>query len=97
MRLRRCWRSRAISREAEQLYRDDLGLSREIQRCAQHPDNVWALHGLAECLRERGELEELAVVQAKLASAMAVADVPITSSCMCREAVPKQALTSCCR
>jgi tetratricopeptide (TPR) repeat protein len=83
--------------EAEQLYRDDLGLSGGIQRCAQHPNNVWALHGLAECLRERGEFEELAVVQAKLASAMAVADVPITSSCMCREAVPKQALTSCCR
>ena len=70
--------------EAEQVCRDDLGLSGRIQRCAQHPDNVWALHGLAECLRQRGETEELAVVQGKLASAMALADVPIVSSCMCR-------------
>ena len=70
--------------EAEQVCRDDLGLSGRIQRCAQHPDNVWALQGLAECLRQRGAVEELAVVQGKLASAMALADVPIMSSCMCR-------------
>jgi tetratricopeptide (TPR) repeat protein len=70
--------------EAEQVCRDDLGLSGRIQRCAQHPDNVWALQGLAECLRQRGEVEELAAVQRKLASAMALADVPIMSSCMCR-------------
>ena len=50
--------------EAEQVYRDDLGLSGRIQRCAQHPDNVWALHGLVECLQQRGEVEELAGVQA---------------------------------
>ena len=29
--------------EAEQVYRDDLGLSARIQRCAQHRDNVWSL------------------------------------------------------
>ena len=73
--------------EAEEVCRDDLGLSGRIQRCAQHPDNVWALHGLAECLQQRGEVEELAVVQGKLASAMALADVPIMSSCMCRTTV----------
>jgi tetratricopeptide (TPR) repeat protein len=72
--------------EAEQVCRDDLGLSGRIQRCAQHPDNVWALQGLAECLRQRGEVEGLGVVQKKLASAMALADVPIMSSCMCRTA-----------
>jgi tetratricopeptide (TPR) repeat protein len=82
--------------EAERVYRDDLGLSGEIQRCAQHPDNVWALHGLAECLRERGELDELAVVQSKLDSAMSLADVPITSSCMCRGAVLSQTVSGCC-
>jgi tetratricopeptide (TPR) repeat protein len=70
--------------EAEQVCRDDLGLSGRIQRCAQHPDNIWALRGLAECLEQRGEVEELGVVQAKLAFAMALADVPIMSSCMCR-------------
>ena len=37
--------------EAEAVYRTDLGLNNELQRCAQHPDNVWALHGLVECLK----------------------------------------------
>jgi hypothetical protein len=73
--------------EAEQVYRDDLGLSSKIQRCAQHPDNVWALHGLAECLERRGETKELPGVRTKLAAALKMADVPITSSCMCRAKV----------
>ena len=69
---------------AEQVYRDDLGLSGRIQRCAQHPDNVWALHGLAECLEVRHAAEELEAITPRLEAAMALADVPITSSCMCR-------------
>ncbi len=79
--------------EAEQVYRDDLGLSGHVQRCAQHPDNVWALHGLAECLRRRGEREERPDLEAKLEAALAKADVPITSSCLCRVGV---APTTCC-
>jgi tetratricopeptide (TPR) repeat protein len=83
--------------EAEQVYRDDLGLSGKIQRCAQHPDNVWALHGLAECLQKRGEVEELPMIQKKLAAALVLADLPITSSCMCRTTtVPVQPSGSCC-
>jgi tetratricopeptide (TPR) repeat protein len=82
--------------EAEAVYRDDLGLSDRIQRCAQHPDNVWALHGLTECLQKRGEREELPIVQERLASALAVADVPITSSCMCRTKIQVQVPSSCC-
>jgi tetratricopeptide (TPR) repeat protein len=82
--------------EAEQICRDDLGLSDRVQRCAQHPNNVWALHGLAECLQQRGEVDELTIVQGKLAAAMAVADVPITSSCMCRLAVEQSQSSSCC-
>jgi hypothetical protein len=70
--------------EAEMIYLDDLGLSGRVQRCAQHPDNVWALHGLVECLQWRGESEELPALEAKLAAALAKVDVPITSSCMCR-------------
>ena len=80
--------------EAEEVYRDDLGLTGRIQRCAQHPDNVWALHGLAECLRQRGEVAELQGVQSKLASAIALADVPITSSCMCRTSTHQR--NGCC-
>ena len=82
------------AQEAEQVYRDDLGLSGKVQRCAQHPDNVWALHGLVECLRRRGESEELPALQAKLAVAVAKADVAISSSCLCRTSV--QSGPSCC-
>ena len=73
--------------EAETVYRDDLGLSRNIQRCAQHPDNVWALHGLVECLVKLGETDELPALQRKLTEAQQRADLPITSSCMCRTVV----------
>ena len=70
--------------EAEKIYRDDLGLSGRIQRCTQHPDNVWSLHGLVECLQRRGDELELPILSSKLSAALAKADVPITSSCMCR-------------
>lgn len=69
---------------AEQVYRDDLGMSGKVQRCMQHPDNVWALHGLVECLSRRQETVELPALQARLAAALALADVAITSSCLCR-------------
>jgi hypothetical protein len=65
-----------------------------VQRCAQHPDNVWALHGLVECLKRRGESVELPGLQAKLTAALAKADVAITSSCLCRTSV--QADHNCC-
>jgi tetratricopeptide (TPR) repeat protein len=81
--------------EAEQIYRDDLGLTGKIQRCAQHPDNVWSLHGLAECLQRRGERDELGTIRAKLTRALALADAPITASCLCRHAEP--APSACCR
>jgi len=73
--------------EAEEVYRDDLGLSAKIQRCAQHPDNVWALHGLVECLQRRGEVTGLPALREKLAKAQNLTDVPITSSCMCRTSI----------
>jgi hypothetical protein len=81
------------SEEAEEVYRDDLGLSGRIQRCAQHPNNVWSLHGLAECLLRRHDKKELLGIRAQLAKALALVDVPITSSCMCRKTV---AAGNCC-
>jgi len=80
--------------EAESVYCDDLGLSGRVQRCTQHPDTVWSLHGLVECLRRRGETKELPGLEAKLAAALAKVDVPITSSCMCRTRVLQAAV--CC-
>jgi hypothetical protein len=70
--------------EAEDVYRNDLGLNSTLQRCAQHPDNVWSLHGLTECLRQRGADKELDVITPKLNAALALADTSITSSCCCR-------------
>jgi tetratricopeptide (TPR) repeat protein len=70
--------------EAEQVYRADLGLDDTLQRCAQHPDNVWALHGFVECLKNRGETHELPTYEEKLENALEKTDVPITSSCLCR-------------
>jgi tetratricopeptide (TPR) repeat protein len=71
-------------KEAEDVYRTDLGLNDSLQRCAQHPRNVWALHGFVECLRIRGDTDELPQYENLLADALAKTDVSITSSCLCR-------------
>jgi hypothetical protein len=42
---------------------------REPPKPTATPHNVWALHGLAECLQQRHEVEELGVVQRKLVRA----------------------------
>jgi tetratricopeptide (TPR) repeat protein len=73
--------------EAEEIYRVDLGISDTLQRCAQHPDNIWALHGLVECLRRRGETTLLPALEEKLAEAAKLTDMPVTSSCCCRTKV----------
>jgi hypothetical protein len=44
--------------EAEAVYRADLGLDPTLARACQHPQNVWSLHGLHECLTRRGETVE---------------------------------------
>ena len=84
--------------EAEQVYRDDLGLGSTIQRCTKHPDNVWSLHGLVECLQRRDDTVELPALRRKLTAALALADIPITSSCMCRTepAPPTRNASACC-
>jgi hypothetical protein len=81
--------------EAEEVYRDDLGLSGRVQRCTQHSDNVWALHGLVECLDRRGETRELPALRLRLAAALQKADIPIASSCMCRTGALELAETCC--
>ena len=70
--------------EAEAVYRADLGLDGRLSRACQHPDNVWSLHGLRECLERRGASAELAFIDQRLAMAVARADLPVTSSCFCR-------------
>ena len=73
--------------EAEEVYRADLGLNDAVQRCAQHKNNVWALHGLVECLKHREERVELPILQDLLDDALSKTDLPITSSCCCRKSV----------
>lgn len=70
--------------EAEAVYRADLGLDGSLRRACQHPDNVWSLHGLHECLKRRGETVEAAHIKQRLDLAVARADVPIKASCFCR-------------
>ena len=82
--------------EAETVYRTDLGLNGILQRCAQHPDNIWALHGLVECLRLRGDTDELPALEEKLARAQEKTDVDLTSSCLCRTQTNAPTQASCC-
>jgi len=70
--------------EAEAVYRADLGLDATLSRACQHPGNVWSLHGLHECLTQRGEAAEIIQVKAQLDKAVARAEVPIKASCFCR-------------
>ncbi len=71
--------------EAEAVYRADLGLDGTLRRACQHPDNVWSLHGLHECLTRRGETVEAAHVKRRLDIAVARADIPVHASCFCRQ------------
>lgn len=70
--------------EAEAVYRSDLGLDGRLSRACQHPDNLWSLHGLHECLLRRGETAESVLIRQRLDLAQARAEVPIKASCFCR-------------
>ncbi|MET1411865.1 hypothetical protein ABVF61_06340 [Roseibium sp. HPY-6] len=70
--------------EAEAVYRADLGLDDTLARACQHPQNIWSLHGLHECLVRRGELTEARHVKLLLDKAAARATVPVHASCYCR-------------
>ncbi|MFE9450063.1 hypothetical protein [Streptomyces sp. NPDC006739] len=70
--------------EAEAVYRADLGLDDTLPRALQHPGNVWALHGLHECVVRLGKEGEARIVAQQLKIALALADVPIEASCFCR-------------
>ncbi len=73
-----------LLREAEAVYRADLGLDDTLARACQHPGNVWSLHGYHECLTRLGKTEQAGIVGQQLKIAAARADVPIRSSCCCR-------------
>jgi tetratricopeptide (TPR) repeat protein len=70
--------------EAKQVYMDDLGLTDTLPSTSCHPDNLWSLHGLVECLDRQGHIEEARQQRSRLNLAKARADVPINASCACR-------------
>jgi tetratricopeptide (TPR) repeat protein len=70
--------------EAAKTYRADLGMDTSIIRPRRHPNNVWSLQGYHECLVRMGKTAEAAVIEQQTKLALAVADIPIKSSCFCR-------------
>ncbi|KAF1352605.1 TPR domain protein [Delphinella strobiligena] len=70
--------------KAAAVYSADLGFNDTLPRALQHPNNVWALHGYHECLTKMGRDNEARMLGQQLRLALAVADVPIESSCFCR-------------
>lgn len=70
--------------EAERVFKEDLGFAADFPRRRAHLNNVWALHGLHECLVRLGKTDEALYVQGPLDIALASADISITVSCFCR-------------
>lgn len=71
-------------KEALDAYRADLGLTNTQPRALRHPNNVWALHGVHECLTRLGHDSEAQEIEPLLSKATSAADVPIYASCFCR-------------
>ncbi|UWQ89598.1 tetratricopeptide repeat protein [Rhodobacteraceae bacterium M382] len=71
--------------EAEAVYREDLGLGGSLSRASIHPDNVWSLKGLHDCLVARGDTIELPQIKQRLDLAQSRADAGIRASCGCAQ------------
>ena len=88
--------------EAEAVYREDLGLGGALPRAQVHPDNLWAMRGLLDCLERRGETAEAMLIRQRLDFAAARADLPVSVSCFCARgqtpanAAPAAPGTTCC-
>ncbi|MEM7407929.1 MAG: hypothetical protein AAF458_21745 [Pseudomonadota bacterium] len=72
--------------EAEVVFREDLGLGGQLSRSTVHPDNVWALKGLYDCLKARGEAVEIIQIGQRLELANARADKAAAAPCFCAQA-----------
>lgn len=74
--------------DAELVYREDLGLAGELPRACIHPDNIWSLKGLDQCLRLRGagDSAEAKLIRQRLEIVAARSDQPVGASCHCAQA-----------
>jgi tetratricopeptide (TPR) repeat protein len=70
--------------QAEKVFKADLGFDNTLPRALQHRNNVWSLHGYHESLVRLGKVDDARSIDDQLAKAVARADVPIKSSCFCR-------------
>ncbi len=77
--------------EAEAVYREDLGLGGNLSRASIHPDNVWSLKGLHDCLKARSETVEILQIKQRLDLALARADRAVGASCFCAQAAMRAA------
>jgi len=71
--------------EAERVY---------LRNLERYPENGWALHGLAECLRGLGRADEAAAVERRFETAWSDADVEIPGSCFCRTSVSSRDISA---
>jgi len=74
--------------EAEAVYREDLGLGGTLSRATIHPDNVWSLKGLMDCLerRDAADTVEGRLIRQRLDLALSRADGRVAASCFCAQA-----------
>jgi tetratricopeptide (TPR) repeat protein len=72
--------------EAEAVFREDLGLGNQLSRATVHPNNVWSLKGLHDCLVAQGKTAEIATIRQQLDLAEARVDRPIAAACCCAQA-----------
>ena len=81
--------------QAEQAYREDLGLAGDLPRACIHPHNIWSLKGLDECLRRRGadDTAEAKMIRQQLELAAARSDLPVGASCHCAQAAMHAVMT----
>jgi len=78
----------ARTEEAEVVYREDLGLGGKLSRATIHPDNVWSLKGLVDCLNasKAGDTAEARHLKQRLDFALSRADGRVAASCFCAQA-----------
>jgi len=77
--------------EAEAVYREDLGLGGQLSRATVHPDNLWSLRGLHDCLKARKETVEIVQIKQRLDIALSRADRAVGASCFCAQAAMRAA------
>jgi tetratricopeptide (TPR) repeat protein len=75
-------------KEAEAVYREDLGMGGSLSRATIHPDNVWSMKGLSDCLKAggAGDTEEARLLAQRLDFALSRADGRVAASCFCARA-----------